>query len=288
MVYKMLVLNIDGTLVQDNGRIHKLTREAIAYAQSKGITVTLATSRNFPAAKRIAKTLKIDSHIIAHQGAYIASEVNKPIYVNRIHEQIAGELVALLESFSCQIKLVHEQFTLGNKIKLPENMVAKVFLQSKNRFSYSEQYVDVVSEQLLDEPVSPPKIETQFDNQQDVEDAAKAIAEMYDQVECIFTEDYKMEIVGANVNKLQGVKYVCERLGIKRHEVVVIGGGIDDLPLVEWAGLGVSMGNAPAKVQGAADWITRSNNDNGVAYMVKEHFRKQQTLEFLKKINVLK
>ncbi|CAM4063387.1 Cof-type HAD-IIB family hydrolase [Lederbergia lenta] len=288
MVYKMLVLNIDGTLVQDNGRIHKLTREAIAYAQNKGITVTLATAKNFPAAKRMAKTLKIDSHIIAHQGAYIASELNKPIYVNRIHEKIAREIVALLESFSCQIKLVHEQFTLGNKVKLPENMVGRVFLQSTNRFSYSEQFVEIVSEKLLDEPVSPPKIEVHFDDQQSVEDAAKAIAEMYNEVDCIFTEECKMEIVGANVSKLQGVKYVCERLDIKRDEVVAIGAGLDDLSLIEWAGLGVSMGNAPAIVQAAADWLTRSNNDQGVAYMVKEHFRKQQPLSFLKKINVLK
>ena len=94
MIYKMLALNIDGTLTHDNGRINKATREAIDYALEKEIIVTLVTSRNFPAAKRIAKMLKINTHIVSHQGAYIATELNKPIYVNRIHEQIASEVIA--------------------------------------------------------------------------------------------------------------------------------------------------------------------------------------------------
>ncbi|MCR2821086.1 Cof-type HAD-IIB family hydrolase [Lederbergia panacisoli] len=288
MVYKMLVLNIDGTLLQDNGRINKMTREAIDFAQSKDIKVILATSKNFPAAKRVAKTLKVDNHIVSHQGGYIAKELNKPVYVNRIHEKITSEITTFLESFSCQIKLVHEQFSLGNKVKLPENILAKVVFQRTSRFSYSEQYVDHLSEKLQEEPVSPPKIEAIFENKGNLSDAKKAIEEMYDEVICIEVGDKRLDIVAAGVSKLNGVKYLCEQYGIKRDEVVAIGAGIDDLPLVQWAGLGVAMGNAPAIVRSEANWNTRTNNDNGVAYMVKEHFRKQYKLEFLKKINVLK
>jgi len=50
----------------------------------------------------------------------------------------------------------------------------------------------------------------------------------------------------------------------------------------------VAMGNAPVEVKRAANWITRSQNQNGVAYMIKEHFRKQQPIEFLKKMNIIK
>ena len=194
----------------------------------------------------------------------------------------------LLESFNCQIKLVHEQFTLGNKVKLPDCIMARVVFQSANRFSYSEQYVDLMSEKLLDSPISPPKIEVRFDQKDDLEDAKKAIAEMYNEIICIESGNLKLDIVAAGVSKLNGVKYVCERYGIQREEVVAIGADIDDLPLVQWAGLGVAMGTSPSKVQEVANWITRSNNDNGVSYMVKEHFRKQHKLEFLRKINIIK
>lgn len=281
MTYKMLVLNIDGTLLQDNGRIHKQTREALDFALQKGIHIILATSKNFPAARRTAKSLKLKDYIIAHQGAFIAKDLTKPIYVKRVHEQIASEITALLESFPCQIRLVNEKFLIGNKIKLPNNMMAKVVFQSANRFVYQERYVDSISEKLLDHPVSPPNFEVVFFDEKEMADAQKAIKEMYDEVVCIPTEPLKMVIVPSGVSKLDGVKFVCSQYGIKKHEVVSIGAGIDDLPLMKWSGLGVAMGNSPQQVQDAADWITRSNNDNGVAYMVKEHFRKQYRLGFL-------
>lgn len=288
MVYKMLVMNIDGTLEQDNGKIHKHTREAVDFALQKGIHITIATSRNFPAAKRVAKILKLDSYLAAHQGAFIAKELNKPIYVHRINEQITSELVTLLESFSCQIRLVHEKFLLGNKVKVPNNMLAKVVFQSASRFIYQERYVDSLSERLLDDPVSPPKMEVIFFRKKDLEDAKKAIEEMYEEVHCIESDGLKMEIVAAGASKLNGIKYICNHYGIKQHEVVAVGAGMDDIPLVSWAGLGVAMGNAPIALQDSADWITRTNNEHGLAYMVREHFRKQYRIEFLKKNNMLK
>ncbi len=68
MIYRMLALNIDGTLLQSNGRLHKSTKEAIEYVQQKGIYVTLVTSRSFPSAKKVAKALKINSLLVTHRG----------------------------------------------------------------------------------------------------------------------------------------------------------------------------------------------------------------------------
>ncbi|MCL6572711.1 MAG: HAD hydrolase family protein, partial [Bacillus sp. (in: Bacteria)] len=79
MIYRLLALNIDGTLLQTNGRIHKSTKEAIDYVEQKGIYVTLVTSRSFPSARKVAKVLKIKSPLITHQGAYIASPEEEPI-----------------------------------------------------------------------------------------------------------------------------------------------------------------------------------------------------------------
>lgn len=288
MVYKLLVTNIDGTLLQDNGRMNKVTREAIEFAQNKDITVLLTTSKHYSAAKRIAKALNIEGHIIAHQGAFIGKEVNKPVYVRRITPQITKEIVALLETVPCHFKLVHEEYTIANKVKLPDSLLARVVFQRTSRFSYSEQFVDDVSEKLQETSVSPPNIEVTFENKTYLEDAQKALTAMFDEVVCIPTDSHSMQIVSSDVSKLNGVQYVCSQMGIRPSEVVAIGSGMDDLSLVKWAGLGVAMGNAPQEVKAVANWLTRSNNDNGVAYMVKEHFRKQYKLEFLRKIDMLK
>ncbi|WP_370224976.1 Cof-type HAD-IIB family hydrolase [Cytobacillus sp.] len=288
MIYRMLALNIDGTLLQSNGRLHKSTKEAIEYVQQKGIYVTLVTSRSFPSAKKAAKALKINSLLVTHRGAYIAASQEKPIYVKRIQEDETYEIVRLLEGFTCQIRLVHEKYSLANKTKLNTNMLAKTVFTTGDPIFYSQQFVDSLSDTILDEPVTPPKIEVYFEDKGDLEDAKAAIRGMFENVEVIKLGDLRMDIVPAGVSKLNGLLYLCEHLGISRNQMVVIGDSADDLEMIEAAGLGVAMGNAPAEVKKAADWLTRSNNQNGVSYMVKEHFRKQHPIDFLKKMNLLK
>lgn len=284
MAYKMLVINMDGTLMQDNGRIHKSTREAVEYALQKGIHITLASSKIFPSVKRTAKALKLKEHMISHGGAFIAKDVHTPIYANRINEEMAHELAALLESFQCQIKMANEKMSVANKINVPANMMAKFVIQSATRFSYQEKYVELISESLLDTPFSPNHIEVTFFKEKEMKDAIQAMKGMYIELEWEKTAPLKLRITAAGVSKLNGIEYVCSHYGIRQEEVVAIGSELDDLEVITWAGLGVAMGNAPRDVLEAADWVTRGNNDNGVAYMVKEHFRKQHRLNFLDRI----
>lgn len=287
MIYRLLALNIDGTLLQSNGRLHKSTKEAVDYVREKGIYVTLVTSRSFPSAKKVAKALKIDSVLITHRGGYVAKELEKPVLERRISEDIAFEIVRLLEGFQCQIRLVHEKYSLANKLKINNNLLAKTVVNSGDPLYYPHQFVDSISDTIMDEPISPPKIEVYFEQKNDLEDAKKAIEGMFSEVDLLRLTDYRMEIVPRGVSKLTGLLFLAQQLGIKRSEIVAIGDAIDDLEMIEAVGLGVAMGNAPIEVKKAADWITRSNNQQG-GYMVKEHFRKQQPIEFLRKMNIIR
>ncbi|MGP7818984.1 Cof-type HAD-IIB family hydrolase [Niallia sp. 01092] len=288
MIYRLLALNIDGTLLQSNGRLNKSTKDAIEYVQQKGIYVTLVTSRSFPSAKKVAKALKLNNHIVTHQGALIATNLEKPIYVKRIADDLAYEIVRFLEGFMCQIRLVHEKFSLANKSKLNHNMLAKTVLSSGDPVFYSHQFVDVLSDVLLEEPVSPPKIEVYFEDKKDCTDAKVVLEKMFDDINIVQMNEWRLEILPAAVSKLNGLLYLGEQLGIKSREMVVIGDSMDDLEMIKAAGLGVAMGNASNELKRAANWVTRSNNQHGVAYMVKEHFRKQQPIEFLRKMNIIK
>ncbi|MFO1442747.1 HAD family phosphatase [Bacillus sp. Bva_UNVM-123] len=288
MIYRLLAINIDGTLLHSNGRLHKSTKEAIEYVQQKGIYVTLVTARSFPSAKKVAKALKLNSLLVAHSGAYIASSEDKPIFVKRIAEDITYDLVRLLEGFSCQIRLVHEKYSLANRSKLNHNMLAKTVFTSGDPIFYSHQFVESLSDTLLDEPVTPPKIEVYFEDVSDVLDAKAAIKGMFSEIEVFQLNNLRIDILPAGVCKLNGLLYLGDHLNISRSEMVVIGDDIDDLDMIEAVGLGVAMGNAPIQVKKAADWVTRPNNQQGVTYMVKEHFRKQHPIEFLRKMNILK
>ena len=288
MIYRLLALNIDGTILQTNGKLHKTTKEAIEYVQQKGILVTLLTSRSFPSAKKVARALKIKTPLITHQGAFISGPSEKPIYVKRINEEITYDLVRFFETIPCQIRLVHEQFSLANKQKHHHNLLAKTVFTSGDPVFYSQQFVSSLSEYLHDQQVTPPKIEIYFEKESDLRDAKTALEKMFTEIEVIELNPLRLDIVPAGVSKLTALAYLGNRLGIRLDEMVVIGEGLDDIPAIEAVGLGVAMWNANYEVKKAADWITRSENENGVAYMVKEHFRKQQPIEFLRKMNIIK
>lgn len=288
MIYRLLALNIDGTLLQSNGKLHKSTKDAVEYVQQKGILVTLVTSRSFPSARKVAKALKIKTPLITHQGAYISGAQEKPIYVKRINEEVTYDVVRFLEAIPCQIRLVHEQFSLANKFKLSHNLLAKTVFTSGDPVFYSQQFVSSLSEHLHEQSVSAPKIEVYFENKKDLQDTKLAFSKMFVEIDTIELNSLRLDIVPAGVSKRSGLSYLGRQLGIASKEMVVIGDGLDDIGMIEEVGLGVAMGNAETAVKRAADWITRSENEHGVAYMVKEHFRKQQPIEFLRKMNILK
>ncbi|PLR89941.1 Cof-type HAD-IIB family hydrolase [Bacillus sp. T33-2] len=288
MIYRLLALNVDGTVLQSNGRIHKSTIEAVQYVQQKGIYVSLVTSRSFPSAKKVAKALKINSLLVTHRGAYISADPGKPILEKRIPEDITYQLVRFLEGFPCQIRIVHEQFSLANKYKLNHNLLAKTVFTTGDPIFYSQQFVDSVSEAIADDPVSPPKVEIYFEFEEDLEDAKQAIKAMYSEAEVQQLNSLRMDIMPQGVSKLNGLIHLGGHLGVPLKEMVVIGDGDDDIELLKACGLGVAMGNASTEVKKASDWVTRSQNQQGVAYMVKEHFRKQHPIEFLRKMNVIK
>lgn len=284
MAYQLLALNIDGTILKPNGRLQKETKEAVEFVKQKGVYVTLLTSRDLLSARKIAKSLKLDTAIIAFQGAMIGKSVDEKIYEALIPEERTFNIIHVLENYACNIRLMHERYSLANRKKVKKQLVAKTVLSSGDPFFYPTQFVDSLSDVLRDEPLAVPKIDVYFANEEEQKEALAVLHEAFPTVDIITQPNGKIEIVARGVSKLAGLKRLGQSLNISLKEMVVIGDGMDDIPAIEAAGLGVAMGNAPNEVKKAADWVTRSNEQLGVAYMVKEHFRKQQRPEFLHKL----
>jgi Cof subfamily protein (haloacid dehalogenase superfamily) len=288
MIFRLLALNIDGTLLQSNGRLHRSTKEAIYNVQQKGVDVTLVTSRSYPSANKLANALKINIPIVSNRGAFIANTIEEPIFEKKIDADVAFEIVRFLEGFQCQFRLNNEEYSIGNRSKLSNNLMTRTIFSSADPAFYSHQFVDIVSEALTDTPMNPSKVEVYFEDEEDLDDAIKALKGMFTEINLVKVNKLKLDIVPEGVSKLNGLLRVGEQLGLTSKEIVYIGDDFDDIPLIDVVGLGVAMGNSPFEVKKAADWVTRSNNQHGVTYMVKEHFRKQPPIEFLRKMNIIK
>ncbi|WLR51456.1 Cof-type HAD-IIB family hydrolase [Bacillus tianshenii] len=283
MVYRLLAVNIDGTLLKSNGRLSRVAKDAIEYVKAKGVYVTLVTNRNFPSAKKVAKALKLDNVLITHSGAIIGSSLEQLSYEQRLTEEQTFDLVQVLENFSCHIRLLHERYSVGNRIKQKNNLIAKAVLGSGDPLFYPLQFVESLGDHLRDNPVAAPKIELHFTETEDMEEVEHILHETFPEVRITKVNHSKMELTNPKATKLNGLQLLGEQLGIGLNEMVVIGDGLDDIPMITAAGLGVAMGNAPEEVKYAADWITRNNDQNGLSYMVRENFRKQMNVKVVKK-----
>ncbi|MGJ3206453.1 Cof-type HAD-IIB family hydrolase [Geobacillus thermoleovorans] len=283
-MYKLLALNIDGTILKNNGRLPRETKEAVDYVKKKGVYVTLITSRNLLSARKVAKALRLNGMLIAFQGAMIARTLDDRLFDAVIPEERTFNIVQILENFNCNIRLMHERYSLGNRKKVKKNLVVQTVLSSSDPFFYPTQFVDSLGDVLIDEPIAVPKIDVYFATDEERDAAAALLTKSIPSIDMIMQPNGKMEIVPQGVSKLAGLRRLAQHIGVSLKETVMIGDGLDDLPAIEAAGLGVAMGNAPLEVKRAADWVTRSNEQLGVAYMVKEHFRKQQRIEFLQKL----
>ena len=282
MRFQLLALNIDGTLLQKNGTLSRATREAIAYAQEKDVYVTLVTNRNFPSAQKVAKTLKIpDSLLITHSGAFIARDIDEPYLQRRISENDTYQIVQALEFYACNVRILHERFSYANRKKLDVSEIANEIFSKGDPVFYPIQFFDSLTDQLRDEPVVAPKIDVYFDDKEELEQAMGVIQNTFDRVDTIRVSEQKFEVVPKGVSKLWGLVQLGRLLHIPLSQMVYVGDGWDDRAPIETVGCGVSMWNAPKEIQAVSDWVTRSNEQNGVAYMVREVFRKQQRADFL-------
>lgn len=284
MIYRLLAINVDGTLLKSNGRLTKETKEAIAYAKKQDVYITLVTSRNFPSTKKIAKSLKLDDSIlITHGGAYLSSEVDNPFYEKRISHEKTFDIVNMLESYDCNIRVLHESFSIGNKLKQKGNFIGKTIFGSNDPLFYPLQFVNKLSERLIEEPTSTPKIDLHFWDSLERDKVKNDLEETFPYIDVIKVDEFMLEVVPKGISKLSGLKRLGEHLNISLEEMVAIGDSYNDISMIEQVGLGVAMGHSANEVKKASDWVTRSNEQQGVAYMVKEQFRKQDPIRVLKK-----
>ncbi|PEZ07607.1 haloacid dehalogenase [Bacillus sp. AFS018417] len=281
MIYRLLALNIDGTLLLPNGKLQKGTREAIEFVKRKGVYVTLFTNRNFQSAHKIAKSLKLNSILVTHGGAFISSSLDKPLIQKRLSEEVTFNIVQVLEHFECNIRISHERFSIGNRQQHTPNLIARTVLSTSDPLFYPVQFVDSLGDALRDQPVAAPKIDVTFATQSEKQRALTTLQKAFENVHFVECGKEQIEILPPHVSKLRGLQLLGEHLDIELKEMVAIGDSLEDLDVIESVGLGVAMGNAPIALKKAADWITRSNNENGVQYMIKEHFRKQFPIKFL-------
>ena len=268
MKYKLLVVDVDGTLVDKDGKISAIDAQAIAKTQSASVQVSLSTGRVIRACRRIIEELSLEGQHIFYDGAVISDPVKDDvIYMKTIETAVVKRAV---------------EFARANKIYLELYTTEKFYAERTNWSDVVHRNyfgVDPVIEDLDKVCECHKIVKAELISHNKKEDAeilmfkkefdgilrfSPAHSPAYPDIEF-------MNIVDPGVSKGAALRFLIEYSGLKKDEVLAIGDGLNDVPLFEAAGTKVAMGNAYDELKALADDITLDVGNGGVAAAIDKY-----------------
>jgi Cof subfamily protein (haloacid dehalogenase superfamily) len=271
--FKMLALDIDGTILNSRGEISPRVRAAVARAMHAGMLVTLATGRNLRAALPIAEELGITAPLVVNNGALVIAPASGQVLLHRpLTNAAAVTAVQLLlrmgfTVYASRGTLEGPDLFFEQPPAVPEQCC---LLGRDPRFAV----------QVYDLAGAVSAMETLkvmiLDRTASVEAAARRLAgTMASGFRVLVTPEGDgyalLEVSAPEISKATGLERLTALNGISPDEVIAMGDNLNDLEMLQWVGMGVAMGNAAAMVKQVARAVTASNDDDGVALFLEQH-----------------
>lgn len=266
MKFKLLCADIDGTLLDDHKRLTEQTAECLRNAAEKGMKIVLSSGRMPAGVESIEKELGFECIKICNAGTYILS----------------GERCIWSRHLPVEaMKNIYRRIAVKWKIPLWIFLDRSWYVTGVDKFV--EREIKIISarpgivdaEELMGkwerEAVRPNKLLLAADAQE-IPAVYREMKEYgFQEIDIACSADIFIEIFPKGVDKGKALLAVCEKLGISPQETIAIGDQELDIPMIEAAGTGIAMGNAIAELKEKADFVTKTNNEDGVAWALK-HF----------------
>ena len=265
MEEKVLVLDIDGTLTNSRKEITDATRQAIWKAIERGHKVMLASGRPTPGMRRYEEELEL-----ARYGGYLLSFNGARIVECRTGEIIYQRTLPLnllpgLYRYARERQMGMITY-LGNTVISAFEPDEYVQLEARINglpvrvVDHFLEFVDFdIQKCLLTAPGERAAV------------YEKELQERYGQMASIYrSEPFFVEIMPHNVDKASSLDRVLPMIGMDRAHVICCGDGFNDISMIRYAGVGVAMANAQPAVKEAADYITASNDEDGIVQVIRE------------------
>jgi len=289
VTYKLLALDLDGTTLNAQLDILPEVKRAIAAAQAHGVIVTIATGRMFGATLPYAERLNIHGPLICFQGGLICDSRTGEVYQ---HTTVQGALAAeaielLLAADLFVIAYIDERLWvvrrrpeldtyLGWHPERPEVVIDPDLASTIANASIARLLTQTESARapdLADMVVANPPTKLLFVADPPVveREIARLTAHFAGRLSVFRSHSLFGEITPLGISKGAALEQLAARLGIPREQVIAIGDHENDISMIEWAGLGLAMGNAIPEVRAAANAIIPAIDEAGVAWAIERY-----------------
>jgi Cof subfamily protein (haloacid dehalogenase superfamily) len=289
MNYKLLALDLDGTTLNHKLEILPEVQRAIAAAQERGVIVTIATGRMFGATLPYAQSLNVHGPLICFQGALIRhSQTGEVIHHTTLPSALAAEAIELLIAADVfVIAYIDERLWvarqrpeldtyLGWHPERPEVVIDPNLAHTIANASIARllsQAEMQVAPNLTATVVANPPTKLLFVAESDVveRELMRLTAHFAGRLSVFRSHTLFGELTSLGVNKGVALAQLAARLGIPREQVIAIGDHENDLPMIEWAGLGLAMSNGIPAAHAIADAVIPSVEQAGVAWAIERY-----------------
>ena len=282
-MYKLIAIDLDGTLLNSYGQVSDKNRLALKQAQENGTEIVLASGRSTNSVKNIANDIGNNKYIICGNGSLIYDlQMEEIIYDKFIEKKKALQIINICEQNSIYYNVYTENMviakTLSNNVMFyhqenankPDSKKTKINLV-KNIYDYVQ---NLENENILKFTISDTSSiifnsiirKLREIKNIDVLDVAHMSRKIIKSgTEEVSLEYYYTEITSKDVDKWNAIEWLAKRLDIQKDEIMTIGDNINDKLMIENAGLGVAMGNSAPYIKEIADKVVASNNEDGVS-----------------------
>lgn len=266
---KLIVLDIDGTIAGESNKISNRVIEAINAVQAKGIQVAIATGRMYRSALRFHAQIGSNLPLIAYQGAWIQDPASQKIHQHlSVPKEITLKLLDYFEQPELrQILSVH--FYINDQLYVRELTRETQIYGQRSGITP----IPVGDLRTCLDNHEPTKILALSEDSEVTDKLLRNLRLQYTPAELYLTKSVATFFEATNplVNKGAAVRYIAEQLlGLQRTNVMTVGDNFNDLEMLEYARIGVAMGNAPTQVQSSADWVAPNVEQDGAAAAIEK------------------
>ncbi len=266
--YRVIALDLDGTLTNNEKEITPRNLDALFKAQEDGAIIVIASGRPSFGIKSVSDSLEMSTrggYILSYNGGKIIDTIT---HQSIFKKKLPDEVIPVIYHYAKEKGYALLGYKEGTIItEMPDDE----YVQEERRVTKMEIYgVD----NLLDALVANPCKLLMTGHEEDMAKAEIDLKEMLgDKMDIFRSAPFDLELVPKGIDKAKTLSVLLEQLGLTPADLIAFGDGYNDLSMIQLAGMGVAMSNAVPELKEAADYITLSNEEDGVAAAL-EHFSK--------------
>ena len=259
--YKMICADIDGTLVNTSHVLTQKTKETVKKAVEHGVVFALISARPPEGMFYLNDEIGIEEYIVSFGGSLILKRGQKPIYADVLETEQVVEIYEMSKHTGLNLSIYEGERLFVESIDWRVSLEQKIARAVPNIVDFQE---------LFQRGIKPCKL-LYLGEPDEIQTFMKLTQKRFEGRLNIYTSkpDY-LEVCPLTSTKMSGIDHLAAHYGIGRAEIMAIGDQFNDLSMIEQAGLGVAMGNAPEGVKEKADFVTLDNDHDGVAYAIEK------------------